>query len=252
MRGRERRALEKRLLAMLGRAPWAFGLVPAPGGWFSIREVHRALLQEAGLPRPTLQGLKQFFALHRPRSLEWTEDRVRARPEFQVEGLGTFPEAAPPESLYTAIRPGALSRVREHGLRAPRGGWVVLSAETETARCIGRRRVDAPVVARVRAGRAAAAGVRFRAAGEGLFVAEAVPPEWVELPPPGRKPREKAGERPRDGARPAGRAELPGGYRPGPEVLPAPGRPRRRDGRRKRGPRQKMGENPFHSGCLEL
>ena len=40
----ELRRMEKILFAMLGRHPDAFGIVLDEGGWFSIKELHQAVM----------------------------------------------------------------------------------------------------------------------------------------------------------------------------------------------------------------
>ena len=80
----ELKRLEKILFAMLGRQPDAFGIVLDEGGWVSIKELHQALMKEAGFSHITPRGLTQFFSLYRPEKFEWQENHVRPCPTFSL------------------------------------------------------------------------------------------------------------------------------------------------------------------------
>jgi putative RNA 2'-phosphotransferase len=110
--------MEKILFAMLGRHPDAFGIVLDEGGWFSIKELHQAVMKETGFHHITPRDLTQFFSLFRPEKFEWKENFVRVKPELQSPDLTIYKEAIPPELLYVSIRPKAHAHVIARGLQS--------------------------------------------------------------------------------------------------------------------------------------
>ncbi|MDL1958367.1 MAG: hypothetical protein LWX01_00540 [Deltaproteobacteria bacterium] len=181
---RELRRLEKILFAMLGRRPDAFGMVLDEGGWFSIKELHQAVMKETGFPHITPRGLTQFFSLYRPEKFEWQENHVRVRPELQGPDLTIYKEATPPELLYVTIRPKAHAHVIARGLQSINNKkWIVLFTEKEMALKIGIRRDRDPIIAEVIALKSNKVGVVYRRAGKLLYLVESLDPQWMNIPP---------------------------------------------------------------------
>jgi len=181
---RELRRLEKILFAMLGRQPDAFGVVLDEGGWFSIKELHQAVMKETGFHHITPRGLIQFFSLYRPEKFEWQENHVRVRLELQGPDLTIYKESTPPELLYVSIRSKAHAHVIARGLQSINNKkWIVLSTEKEVALKIGMRRDRNPIIAEVMALKSNKAGVVYRKAGKLLYLVESLDPQWMNIPP---------------------------------------------------------------------
>ncbi len=203
----ELKRLEKILFAMLGRQPDAFGIVLDEGGWVSIKELHQALMKEAGVSHITPKGLTQFFSLYRPEKFEWQENHVRVRLELQGPDLTVYKEATPPELLYVSIRPKAHAHVIARGLQSSNNKkWFVLSTKKEIALRIGRRRDRDPVIAEVMALKSSNAGVVFRRAGKLLYLVEGLDPQWMNIPPlPPVREKDKHKEPKTSEAKPGGK-----------------------------------------------
>ncbi|MBW2080829.1 MAG: hypothetical protein JRI27_07725 [Deltaproteobacteria bacterium] len=210
---RELKRLEKILFAMLGRKPDAFGIVMDKGGWISIKELHRALMKEAGFSHITPRVLTQFFSLYRPEKFEWQENHVRVKPELQSPDLTIYNEATPPELLYVSIRPKAHAHVIARGLQSSNNKkWIILSTEKEMALKIGKRRDKDPMIAKIMAFKSNKAGVVFRRAGEGLYLVESLDPQWMNMPPlPPVREKDKHREPKSREVKPGGKKILKGG-----------------------------------------
>jgi putative RNA 2'-phosphotransferase len=76
-----------------------------------------------------------------------------------------------------------LSAIRAEGLKPGRRQHVHLSPDAATATAVGRRHGQ-PVVLRVTAGRMWAAGHEFYLAQNGVWLTQAVPAQFIELPEP--------------------------------------------------------------------
>jgi putative RNA 2'-phosphotransferase len=91
-----------------------------------------------------------------------------------------YAEAEPPAVLFHGTHPGALDAVLRTGLAPMTRHDVHLSADVDTARRVGARR-GRPVVLEVDAAGMRAAGARFRVSANGVWLTEAVPPEFLRV-----------------------------------------------------------------------
>lgn len=217
-----RRSLAKLLAYSLARRPDEFGLVPGEEGFVPLKQLARALGEEPGWGFLREDHLREA-AYDGP--FEVAEGRIRSREPQRLAGF--FQEAPePPAILYAAVRRKAYPVILEHGLTAPEGSRVVLAASSETALKLGRRRDMEPVMVEVRAAEAAEAGVSFQRAGELLYVAEAVPREFINGPPLEKVPLPR--RKPQAAPEPPPPVELPGSFLLRPDHLPGapPGKAR--------------------------
>jgi putative RNA 2'-phosphotransferase len=81
-----------------------------------------------------------------------------------------------------------LPAILAEGLRKGRRHHVHLSADVDTARRVGARRGQ-PVVLRVDAGAMHAAGFAFLRSANGVWLTDAVPPDYLTLPEPTAVPK---------------------------------------------------------------
>jgi len=232
----------------LAKHPDEFGLVPDHAGFVALKHLARALAEEPGWGFLRETHLREVahegpFEIAGPFEIEGPSEiagpletvgagggeAVRSTDPQRLEGFFT-PCPEPPEILYFAARRKAYATILEHGLSAPPGSRVVLSASREQALKVGRRRDAEPVMLQVRAAGAAASGVEFTRAGELHYVAEAVPARFLSGPPvekvplPRRKPQAAAPE-------PAA-VEMPGSFFP--RLTPPPGEVAARPDKRER------------------
>ena len=87
-------------------------------------------------------------------------------------------DAVPPPVLYHGTAPAALPAIRREGLLKMSRHHVHLSADRETARRVGARR-GRPVLLAVEAGALHAAGGVFHESGNGVWLTEHVPPQYL-------------------------------------------------------------------------
>jgi putative RNA 2'-phosphotransferase len=90
--------------------------------------------------------------------------------------------AAPPDILYHGTVGRFLPAIREGGLRPMSRQYVHLSHTSDMASTVARRRGNDTVILTIRAAEAHAAGVPFYRESNGVWLADSVAPEWIELP----------------------------------------------------------------------
>lgn len=161
---------------MLRHAPEQVGLRLDEAGWVPVDDLLAALaaaglpLTEAELAEVVARNDKQRFAL--------VDGRIRAQQGHSVAVDLGLPTRRPPELLWHGTVERSVEAVLREGLRAGTRRHVHLSADVATARQVGARR-GRPVVLEVAAAAAADGGVRFRLAGNGVWLADPVPPRYL-------------------------------------------------------------------------
>jgi putative RNA 2'-phosphotransferase len=175
------------LTYLLCHRPDEFGLILDADGSTSIKEVLQALAAEPGWGHVRQRQIEEVAALASPAPLEMVGDRVRGANPGPAQLRRPIGEPLPP-LLYLAIPPKVHEKVFADGARAPAGRELVLARTKETALKLGRRRAPQPVLVTVQAQAATRAGVTFQGYGEELFLAEAIPRKFLELPPPAPAP----------------------------------------------------------------
>ncbi|MBF5041520.1 RNA 2'-phosphotransferase [Aggregicoccus sp. 17bor-14] len=178
---KDRTHVSKFLSLVLRHDPAALGVTLDAQGWTDVEALLAALhAQGRVLSREALEEIvatspKQRFAL--------SEDgrRIRANQGHSVEvDLGLAP-AEPPETLFHGTVAAVLEAIRAQGLVRGQRHHVHLSADEATARSVGARR-GSPVLLRVRAGEMHRDGHPFFRSENGVWLTDAVPPRYLDLP----------------------------------------------------------------------
>jgi putative RNA 2'-phosphotransferase len=172
----------KRLSYWLRHAPEAAGLPLDQAGWAPVKAILKALT-DARLPT-TLQQLEALGAESDKRRFELSGDgeRIRARQGHSIKVQGDWPIAVPPELLFHGTAETSLASILEQRLRPGARHHVHLSPTIESAQAVGARKGRSIVLA-VAASRMARDGFTFRLSSNGVWLAEHVPPIYLETLP---------------------------------------------------------------------
>lgn len=172
--------ISKRLALWLRHNPAAGGLTLDEQGWADVETV-LAALKRAGLPNNLSRPLEVIETNDKQR-FELSEDRsrIRARQGHSVEVELDWPSVPPPEHLYHGTVERLLPTILSEGLKPMWRHHVHLSTDVATARRVGGRH-GAPVVLVVRAAALADTGVPFLLTANQVWLADAVPPEFLSL-----------------------------------------------------------------------
>ncbi|MFE0461738.1 RNA 2'-phosphotransferase [Kitasatospora sp. NPDC058965] len=178
----ERRTVKtsKLLSRVLRHDPAALGLPLDGGGWVAVHSLLAALARH-GTPL-TREQLDHVVANNNKKRFAYSEDglRIRASQGHTVAVDLGLPAVPPPAVLYHGTASRTVPVVLREGLRPMSRQDVHLSADRETAVRVGSRH-GRPVVLRVEAGALAAAGHEFRVSANGVWLTDAVPPEYLAV-----------------------------------------------------------------------
>jgi putative RNA 2'-phosphotransferase len=173
--------ISKFLSLVLRHEPGKIGINLDENGWTGCD----ALIEAAGrcgkkLSYETLLEVvrtndKQRFALSPDGK------RIRANQGHSVSVNLAFMPRTPPEFLYHGTVPKFLDAIRAEGLRKGERHHVHLSGDVLTATNVGERR-GKPVILSIRSAAMAAAGHPFYISENGVWLTDAVPPEFIDFP----------------------------------------------------------------------
>jgi putative RNA 2'-phosphotransferase len=171
--------LSKLLALALRHDPSVLGLTLDARGWTDVDAVLAGLATKGeAITRDDLEDLvassdKQRYALSPDGA------RIRANQGHSIDVDLELPRAEPPEILFHGTVARFLPSIREKGLLRGVRTHVHLSADEKTANVVAARRAGEKVVLRVRAADMHRAGHAFYRSGNGVWLTEHVPPEFL-------------------------------------------------------------------------
>ncbi len=173
--------MSKFLSYILRHRPEAEGLVMDEHGWVIVADLlstpgakKRGLTQEI-LARVVAENDKQRF------EFDSAGRRIRARQgHSRAVNLG-WEAVSPPEYLYHGTSCHTVASIRRFGLQRRSRHHVHLSADPATAKAVGARH-GLPVVLTIRAMEMDQAGHKFYFSANGVWLVDAVPPEFIVFP----------------------------------------------------------------------
>jgi len=173
--------LSKMLSYMLGRQPDEFGLIPDAEGFVRIKDLLKALHEEEDWGYVNVSHVNEVLLSVPGVPFEIRENRIRClrrdTPDDEVESRKL------PKLLYAAVRRRAYPHVHAEGIHPSSHPQVVLAEDRGMAERLGRRIDPDPVILAVNVLSASEAGVVVVPSGEGLFLADYVPPGCFSGPP---------------------------------------------------------------------
>lgn len=170
--------ISKYLAKHLRHQPQRLGISLDTGGWVDVDVLLEACagngfqLTRAELEHVVAANDKQRYAF------DPTGTRIRANQGHTVAVDLALPVATPPDVLYHGTTDRFRQQIESEGLRPMDRHDVHLSVDPETARRVGARR-GKPVVLTVDAAAMSAAGHTFRVSANGVWLVDAVPPEFL-------------------------------------------------------------------------
>lgn len=172
--------LSRTISHALRHKPEQYGLTLDEEGWVEVQDLLAALaarrrewqhVSEADLRAMMAQSDKQRFELQ--------DGRIRAFYGHSVLRKVERVPAVPPAVLFHGTTPQAAAAIRTGGLRPMKRQYVHLSADEVTALQVGRRRSASPVILKIDAERAHQHGITFYLGNDMVWLADAIPPEFI-------------------------------------------------------------------------
>jgi len=180
MNPQQEKRLSKLLSLMLRHEPEKFGLTLDEHGFAPLSQVLAAVRRRREWQGADEEQIRLVVRQSDKQRFEIQGENIRARYGHSVPGQVAYEPVEPPEILYHGTAPQSLPAIRREGLRAMRRQYVHLSIEPEQARLVGSRHATQPIILRVRAREAWQNGVKFYRPEARLFLADAVPAEFIE------------------------------------------------------------------------
>lgn len=186
-------ATDDRLSRVISHAlrhePWVYELELDEEGWVAVETLLIALRETdpawASLGQADLQRMIDTSSKRRH---EMKEQRIRALYGHSIPGRLAKRLGNPPERLFHGTSPESLPAIEEKGLLPMGRQYVHLSSDFATARQVGRRKSKHPIVLSVRSREAASAGIPFFVGNELVWLAESIPPAFIDWPAPRTNP----------------------------------------------------------------
>lgn len=171
--------ISKYLSKHLRHEPERLGLELAPGGWVAVEALlqacaqHRFSVSRAELDEVVAGSDKQRFAF------DPTGTLIRANQGHSVEVDLQLDPLTPPALLYHGTPERSVESILRTGLSKMARHHVHLSGDVETAIRVGARR-GKPVILVVDAAAMHRAGHLFYCSANGVWLVNAVPPEYLQ------------------------------------------------------------------------
>jgi putative RNA 2'-phosphotransferase len=173
--------VSKYLSKHLRHQPERIGLTLDEAGWVEI-DVLIAAATAHGF-RFTQEELDHVVAANDKKRFAIDGTRIRASQGHSIEVDLGLPPATPPPYLYHGTVARSLDAIRAEGLCPMNRHDVHLSPDRETATRVGARR-GRPVVLAVDAEAMRRDGHVFHVSANGVWLTEAVPPQYLRFPEP--------------------------------------------------------------------
>lgn len=173
-------ALSKEISYALRHAPWEYELELDDEGFVPVAQLLDALNEGSGYGRAvTEDDLRHIIATSEKKRHEIVGDRIRALYGHTTPHRILREPCEPPEVLYHGTTHKAWPKIQTDGLKPMKRQYVHLSVDTKMAHRVGSRRDPEPVILRIDARRAHADGVVFYRGNDAVWLADAVPAEYL-------------------------------------------------------------------------
>lgn len=173
-------SLSRTVSHALRHEPWLYELELDDAGWVPLTALLAALRAERKEWRDlAVADLIEMIARSEKKRHEIDGDCIRAFYGHSLPGKLSKQRSAPPAWLYHGTSPKTAALIRQSGLLPMERQYVHLSVDTETAMQVGGRKAGAPVLLKVDAAAAHAAGTAFYHGNEMVWLADEVPAEFI-------------------------------------------------------------------------
>lgn len=172
--------ISKYLSYHLRHHPGEIGLELEPGGWVAVEDLlaaakaHQFPITRSQLELVVETNNKQRF------SFDSTGTRIRANQGHSIPIDLQLEPRRPPDILYHGTGHQAVESIRAQGLQKRTRHHVHLSADIDTAKQVGMRH-GKPVVFTIKAAEMHQHGHLFYCSDNGVWLVDAVPPEYLVL-----------------------------------------------------------------------
>ena len=174
--------LSKTVSHALRHEPWLYELEPDDDGWVPVAQLLEALrLQKEDWHELGVSDLEKMIDASSKRRHEIRNGRIRAVYGHSIPRKMKRIPSCPPTLLFHGTSPESVPTIKVNGLMPMKRQNVHLSTDVATAIEVGKRKAKEPVLLRVRSREAYETGVPFYEGNEKVWLADAVPSQFIEF-----------------------------------------------------------------------
>jgi putative RNA 2'-phosphotransferase len=176
--------LSKIISHALRHEPWLYELELDEDGWVPVSQLLESLRSDGEVWQDlSASDIERMILSSTKRRHEIADGRIRAIYGHSIPvKLRRLPHQ-PPSILFHGTHPSSVQAIKKCGLKPMNRQNVHLSADKETALGVGRRKSPDPVLLCIRSFEAFQNGVAFYKGSEKVWLADDVPPKYIELGP---------------------------------------------------------------------
>ncbi|MFN5706950.1 MAG: RNA 2'-phosphotransferase [Planctomycetota bacterium] len=174
--------LSKTISHALRHEPWLYELELDGEGWVPVAHLLESLRCENKYWETLTQSdIEEMIRTSSKRRHEIRDGNIRAIYGHSIPDKLKRVAATPPEILFHGTSPAVVDVIKTEGLNPMNRQNVHLSIDRATAFEVGKRKAKEPVLLRVRSLEASESGVAFYEGNEKVWLADAIPPEFIEF-----------------------------------------------------------------------
>lgn len=173
--------LSKEVSYALRHAPWEYELELDAEGWVPVSQLLQALRQCKEWKNLALDDLIIMIEKSEKKRHEVKEEKIRALYGHSTPMKIIKTEAVPPKTLYHGTASRFVESIEKNGLSPMSRQYVHLSEDIETAKSVGKRKDNHPIILVINTEKARAAGVRFYFGNEKVWLSDRIPSVFIEL-----------------------------------------------------------------------
>ena len=175
--------LSKTMSYFLRHRPDEANLVLDSEGMVPISDLIGALNKRRSLAWVTERDIDHVVEHSEKKRFHIKDGRIGARygHNRKIREVQPGEPITPPDTLYHGTPRRVVASIMKQGLLPQGRQFVHLSPDIETAQNVGGRRDHKPTILIVHAQKAHAAGIKFYAPTDATYLAERIPPEFIEV-----------------------------------------------------------------------
>ena len=172
--------LGKTISYALRHAPWEFELELDEDGWCECESLMDAMRHEFNRNDISMADVEEIIRTSDKKRYEISGDRIRACYGHSIPTKIHKEQAVPPEFLWHGTSHRAADLIMTEGMKPITRQYVHLGGTRELAHKMGFRKDRKPIILTVRALEAHRAGVVFYHGNEDIWLADYIPPEFID------------------------------------------------------------------------
>ena len=174
--------LSKEISYALRHHPEEYGLILDDEGYVNINDLINSINSKNHYPKEiTIDDLYEVIRISDKKRLDIKDNLVRALYGHSVETTIKKDESTPPEVLYHGTSHKAIDSIISDGLKPMSRQYVHLSTDIDTAKLVGLRRDENPIILVIDAKKAYEDGIKFYVGNDKVWLSESLPPKYIHF-----------------------------------------------------------------------